>query len=352
MEQGRLLVAETRRPVHDLVLESKEAETIVPLPPGSSVSDDPFPIVARSPAMLSVLRTIDQIAPTNANVLITGEPGTGKKSVARLIHRRGINPSGPFVALHGAAIPEHFFESDIYAQDPRDSNGGSTQTASGLERAAGGTLFLDEVGEMSLPVQAKLLRVIHETEGGHFGRIGPGRADVRVVAALSRDPIDLVAQGRFRGDLYYRLAVITIHLPRLADRGEDLILLASHFLAEFGRLGNKLFSGLSENAVELLRRHEWTGNVRELRNVIERAALLAGGGVIRPEHLPEEWRQGGRAPAANPTQRTLRDVEAQHIADVLGLTSGQIGEAARILGVHRNTLTRKIRQYRLQHPGR
>ena len=343
-----MLVAETRRPVEDLLLEAEEEkfDAVVPLLRGSPVSDDPFPIVARSPAMLSVLRTVNQIAPTNANVLIIGEPGTGKKSVARFIHARGTNPSGPFVALHGAAIPEHFFERGFSDLENRDSNDAPTQTTA-LERAFGGTLFLDEVGDMRLGVQARLLRLIQEKEAerAEFGSDG---ADVRVVAAVSRDPIDLVAQGRFRGDLYYRLAVVTIHLPRLADRGEDLILLASHFLREFGRLGNRLFTGLSGSAIELLRRHEWTGNVSELRNVIERAALLSGGGVIRPEHLPEEWLRGGPLPSADPTQRTLRDVEAQHIADVLGTTRGHIGEAARILGVHRNTLTRKIRQYRLQ----
>ena len=335
----------------DLLRRVNDAETeaVIPLLDPVPAATDPLPFITQSPGMLSVFRTIAQVAPTNANVLITGESGTGKELVARMIHQIGPRSDAPFVALNCAAIPEHLLESELFGHEKGAFTGAVSQKAGRFERASGGTLFLDEIGDMSLALQSKILRAIQEREIERVGGTGPISVDVHLIAALNRDPAELVAQGRFRDDLYYRLAVVTIHLPRLADRDDDLFLLTSHFLREFGSQYEKTFTGISESALGLLRRHEWVGNVRELRNVIERAALVADGEVIRPEHLPEEWRQANESgPQAAPrTPQTLREVEARHIANVLNLTRGQIGEAARILGLHRNTLTRKIRQYRL-----
>jgi len=323
-----------------------ESEAVVPLLNGAS-SNDPFPIISQSPRMLSVFQRIAQVAPTNANVLITGEPGTGKELVARMIHRLGPRAGAPFVTLKCAEVPEHLLESELFGHEEGAAPGAASQRIGRFERASGGTLFLDGIGDASPALQGKILRALQEREIERGGGANPVGVDVHLIAASNDDPAELVAQGRLRDDLYDCLSVVTIHLPRLADRGDDLFLLTSHFLAEFGSRYGKTFTGVSETALDLLRQHEWSGNVRELRSVIERAAIAADGEVIRPEHLPDEWRRA-ESPASLPHAiQTLRDVEAHHIAHVLALTGGQIGEAARILGLHRNTLTRKIRQYQL-----
>lgn len=324
-----------------------ESEAVIPLMNGIPPSDDPHTIVSQSPRMLSVFRTIAQVAPTNANVLITGESGTGKELVARMIHRIGPRAEGPFVALKCAAVPEHLLERELFGHEKGAFPGAVSQKVGRFERASGGTLFLDGIGDTSLALQGKILRAIQDREIELAGGMDPVAVDVHLIAATNRDPEDLVAHGGLRNDLYDCLSVVTIHLPRLAERGDDLFLLTSHFLREFGRRYEKTFAGVSETALDLLRQHEWVGNVRELRSVIERAALAADGDVIRPEHLPDEWSRA-ESPAPRPGAiQTLRDVEMRHIAHVLTLTAGQIGEAARILGLHRNTLTRKIRQYGL-----
>jgi two-component system response regulator HydG len=324
-----------------------ESEAVIPLMNGVPASDDPHPIVSQSPPMLSVFQTIAQVAPTNANVLITGESGTGKELVARMIHRIGPRAAGPFVALKCAAVPEHLLDRELFGHEKGAFPGAISQKVGRFERASGGTLFLDGIGDTTSAIQGKILRAIQDREIERAGGMNPVAVDVHVIAATNRDPVDLVAHGGLRNDLYDCLSVVTIHLPRLAERGDDLFLLTSHFLREFGRRYGKTFTGVTETALDLLRRHEWVGNVRELRSVIERAALGADGDVIRPEHLPDEWSRA-ESPAPRPGAiQTLRDVEMRHIAHVLTLTAGQIGEAARILGLHRNTLTRKIRQYGL-----
>jgi DNA-binding NtrC family response regulator len=278
-----------------------------------------------------------------------GESGTGKELVARALHQNGPRAEGAFVAVNCAAIPENLLESELFGHEKGAFTGAVARKVGRFERSNGGTLFLDEVGDMSLTLQAKILRAVQERE---IERVGGGDAipvDVRLMAATHRDLKEQIAQGRFREDLYYRLAVITIELPRLADRGDDLLLLTACFLREFGHRYGREFRGITDHAIELLRRHEWIGNVRELRNVIERAALLADGAVLRAEHLPAEWRAGAHSRDAAPGRAatTLTELEAQHIARILAQTDGQIGQAAQILGVHRNTLARKIRKYAL-----
>jgi transcriptional regulator with PAS, ATPase and Fis domain len=299
--------------------------------------------------MLPVFRAIAQVAPSPASVLILGESGTGKELVAQAIHQQGPRSTQPFVAVNCAAIPENLLESELFGHEKGSFTGAVARKIGRFERATGGTLFLDEIGDMSLALQGKILRAIQEREVERVGGTDPIAIDVRMIAATNRDLKRLIADGRFREDLYYRLAVVTIPLPRLADRGDDLLVLTAHFLHDFGRQYSKTFTGVTDQALELLRRHDWVGNVRELRNVIERSVLMADGNALRAEHLPEEWRTGGEVvPEAEPRPlATLRDVEARHIARVLAHTQGQIGEAAQILGVHRNTLARKIREYGL-----
>ena len=330
-------------------VRTAQDETVMHLPEVRSVAVGAHQMVSESPAMLAVFRVIAQVAPTAATVLITGESGTGKELVARAIHLNGSRAKGPFVTVNCAAIPEHLLESELFGHEKGAFTGAVARKVGRFERATGGTLFLDEIGDMSLTLQAKILRAVQERE---IERVGGGEGipiDVRLIAATHRDLDEQIAQGRFREDLYYRLAVITIELPRLAERGEDLLLLTACFLKEFGRRYGREFRGITDRAFELLRNHDWVGNVRELRNVIERAALMADGAVLRAEHLPAAWRAEPAGPGQHPARAmsTLEELEQQHIARALAHTAGQIGQAAEILGVHRNTLARKIKKYSL-----
>jgi DNA-binding NtrC family response regulator len=326
------------------------AETPLPLPAVTPVAVGPYHIVSQSAAMVDVYRTIAHVAPSTATVLIQGESGTGKELVARAIHAHGPRSARPFVAVNCAAIPENLLESELFGHEKGAFTGAVARKIGRFERATCGTLFLDEIGDMSLVLQSKILRAVQERE---VERVGGGEAipiDVRLIAATNKDLKQMIAEGRFREDLYYRLAVVTIRLPQLVARGDDLILLTSYFLQEFGKQYGKRITAISDRAMSLLRAHGWVGNVRELRNVIERAVLLCEGDVLRSVDLPEEWLAGatpseavnGGGPLA-----TLQDAEARHISHVLTHTHGQIGEAAQILGVHRNTLARKIKEYRL-----
>jgi DNA-binding NtrC family response regulator len=330
-------------------LRTQEEEVVLALPEVRPVEIGPHAMVSECPAMLPVFRTIAQVAPSTAAVLIMGESGTGKELVARAVHEHGPRRGGPFVAVNCAAIPENLLESELFGHEKGAFTGAVARKVGRFERANGGTLFLDEIGDMSLALQSKILRVLQEREIERVGGGEPIGVDVRLIAATHRDLKRMMGEGRFREDLYFRLAVVTIGLPRLSDRNDDLLALTAHFLREFGKRAAKNFTGITDRATDLLRAHEWAGNVRELRNVIERAVLVAEGEVLRAEHLPEEWRTDAAfAPetAARPVV-TLKEMEARHIQRALDHTQGQIGEAAQLLGVHRNTLARKIREYGL-----
>ena len=321
------------------------SETPIPLPEARSVPIGPHALVSQSPAMLGVCRQVAQVAPSTASVLILGESGTGKELMARAIHQQGPRGAAPFVALNCAAIPENLLESELFGHEKGAFTGAVARKIGRFERAHGGTLLLDEIGDMSLALQSKILRALQEREIERVGGTAAIPVDVRLVAATNRDLPALIEDGRFREDLYYRLAVVTISLPRLAERGDDLLLLTAHFVAEFQKQYGKRVSAISDQALALLRSHDWPGNVRELRNVVERAVLVADGDMLGVEHLPEEWRSRS-ADDARPG-RTLQEVETRHIAEVLAASGRHIAEAARILGVHRNTLARKMRSYGL-----
>jgi DNA-binding NtrC family response regulator len=330
------------------VRDSRE-EVTLPFPDLESVTVGPTLMVSGSHAMLPVFRTIAQVAPSAATVLIEGDSGTGKELVARAIHLQGERASRPFVAINCAAIPENLLESELFGHEKGSFSGAIARKIGRFERAVGGTLFLDEIGDMSLVLQSKILRAVQEREIERVGGTEPIPVDVRLIAATHRDLRGFIDDGRFRADLYYRLAVVTIRLPRLVDRDDDILLLTASFLAEFGPRYGKQFTGITDQALGLLRRREWTGNVRELRNVIERAVLVADGDVLRSEHLPEAWRTEGPVVTGRDTAAvgTLREMEARHIARALDQTRGHVSEAASILGVHRNTLARKIKEYGL-----
>jgi two-component system response regulator HydG len=311
-------------------------------------------LLGASAPMADVFGMIAQVAPSRSTVLITGESGTGKEVVARALHERSQRSSAPFVAVNCAAIPEHLLESELFGHEKGAFTGAVGQRKGRFERAEGGTLFLDEIGDMSLVLQAKVLRALEERAVERVGGEAELPVDVRVIAATNHALGDAITAGRFREDLYYRLAVVEMELPPLRERGDDVRLLALHFAAHFARAHGREVEGLSELALTRLEGAEWAGNVRELRNVMDRAVLLARGSVIRSDSLrlgaaaPRGGvRSEGAALAGYPTTTSLADVERDHIKRVLDDVGGQIGRAAEVLGVHRNTLTRKIREFGL-----
>ena len=324
-------------------------EVALPLPQVQHHAVGQYALVGQSPAMVEVYKLMARVAASNATVLIQGESGTGKEVVARAIHLHGPKASGAFVAVNCAAIPENLLESELFGHEKGAFTGAVTRKIGRFEQAGGGTLFLDEVADMSLALQAKILRAVQEREIERVGGTETVAVDVRLIAATNRDLKDAIQQGRFREDLYYRLAVVTIQLPKLGDRGDDLVLLTAFFVRQFAQRYAKPIRAFSDRALELLRGHAWVGNVRELRNVIERAVIVASDDTLRVEHLPDEFR-GEEATLADRPQGaplTLAEHEARHIARVLTQTNGQIGAAAEILGIHRNTLTRKMKEYGL-----
>jgi DNA-binding NtrC family response regulator len=330
-------------------VRSAVTEVALPLPSVGAEAQGQYALVGQSPAMLEVYKLMARVAHSTATVLIQGESGTGKEVVARTVHQHGPAAGGPFVAVNCAAIPENLLESELFGHEKGAFTGAVARKIGRFEQAGSGTLFLDEIADMSLALQAKILRAVQERE---IERVGGGEAipvTVRLIAATNRNLQEAIAQGRFREDLYYRLAVVTIQLPRLVDRGDDLVLLVAHFARQFGERYGKRIEALSDRALEMLRNHQWAGNVRELRNVIERAAIVATDGALRTEHLPDELRveEAGAPERATAGLPTLAEAEARHIARVLAHTGGQIGAAAEVLGIHRNTLTRKMKEYGL-----
>ena len=330
-------------------VRSAAVEVPVPLPPVEHHVVGQYALVGQSPSMLEVYKLMARVGPSAATVLIQGESGTGKEVVARAIHLDGPHSAAPFVAVNCAAIPENLLESELFGHEKGAFTGAVTRKIGRFEHAVGGTLFLDEVADMSLALQAKILRAVQEREIERVGGGEPIPVDVRLIAATNRDLKEAIAQGRFREDLYYRLAGVTIRLPTLAERGDDLVLLTAYFVRQFAERYGKRIQAMSDRALDLLRNHAWVGNVRELRNVLERAVIVATGDVLRAEHLPDEFR-GEEATLGDRPQGallTLAELEARHISRVLAHTHGQIGSAAEILGIHRNTLTRKMKEYGL-----
>jgi len=319
----------------------------VPLGPAPAAREGA--VVGSSPALLSVYRVIARAAATPAPVLIRGESGTGKELVAHALHDQG--HGGPFVPVNCAAIPDTLLEAELFGFERGAFTGAVTASNGRFGRAHGGTLFLDEIGEMSLSLQAKLLRVIETGEVERLGSREPVRVEVRIVAATNRDLRERVRAGGFREDLLFRLAVVEVELPPLRERPDDLEPLAHHFTSRFSAAYGKEIRGFSRGAWDRLREHAWPGNVRELRNTLDRAVILARAGVVRSadlqlgEEAPRTSPAGGAGGVGYPPTVSLREVEARHIRKVLRHTGGHMGEAARILGIHRNTMTAKVREY-------
>jgi DNA-binding NtrC family response regulator len=368
-------------------------------------------LIGESGQMMAAVKTVARVADSTATVLLHGESGTGKELFARLLHEKSARSAAPFVALNCAAIPEALLESELFGHEKGAFTGAVGRKVGRFERAHGGTLFLDEVGDLSLGAQAKVLRALQEREVERVGGEGVLHVDVRVVAATNKDLAREVAHGRFREDLYYRLAVVVLTLPPLRERGDDIRLLAEHCVARFACTHRRATRAISREALALMAAYPWPGNVRQLYNVLERAVLLADGPVLLPAHLPVEVRtpahgtlhggvgafrsvaslhtpgqglpqyglpshvlQGAGLPGyGHPSQNPpaqgisgqgmsgasahivgtgpaegllpLGELERRHIAHALALTGGHLARAAELLGIHRNTLRRKLQDY-------
>jgi two-component system NtrC family response regulator len=308
-----------------------------------------------SPSWKEVLLQVGRVAGSDTTVLITGESGTGKEVVADLVHQGSTRRNRPFVAINCAALPEQLLESELFGHEKGAFTGASATKIGRLEQAAGGTLLLDEIGEVSLLVQAKFLRVLEEREFQRLGGTRTLRADVRVIAATNRDLPAAIARGEFREDLYYRLNVFEIAVPPLRERRDDILALAALFLEDLGRTMGRPAAGISRDARDWLLSYPWPGNVRELRNAIERAILLCDGGLITREHLPRLEARPQLAPRGTPDPGTvlasggvdLGAVDRGYVEEALRQTKGNKSRAARMLGLTRSQLYSRLEKYGL-----
>jgi transcriptional regulator with GAF, ATPase, and Fis domain len=311
-------------------------------------------ILGRSPAFRVALEQARKVAPTDTSVLLTGDSGTGKEVLARAIHQGSLRAEASFVAVNCAALPETLIESELFGHERGAFTGADRLKRGRFELAGGGTLFLDEVGELALPMQAKLLRVLQERRYERVGGTATLSADVRLIAATNRDLEAAVAAGRFRDDLYYRLAVFRVHLPSLRERGDDILRLADRFLRDFGERMGKRDVGLSREARDLLLTHRWPGNIRELQNAIERAVILSDGGLISAAQLGVVAATAAAAAGApsrvveqpgSASQRSIPEMEREAITEALRRANGNKSHAAIALGLSRTRFYTLLRRY-------
>ncbi len=303
-------------------------------------------VIGESPAMHKVMELIRQVAQTNATVMIRGESGTGKELVARTIHANSARKYFPIVPINCGALPDSLLESELFGHEKGAFTGANFRRKGRLEMADGGTLFLDEIGTITPKMQVDLLRAIETSEITRLGGSRPVQVNFRIICATNEDLEKLVAEGKFRQDLYYRINVFSIALPALRQRREDIPTLARHFMGKLAMEMDKRVSDISPEANHKLMAYDWPGNVRELANAIERAMVVSRTGVIRPEDLPFAVPE---APAASvPGGDSLADMEKAHIAVILGRTRWNITQAADLLQIDRATLYNKIKRYGLQ----
>jgi len=315
-------------------------------------------IVGNSPAMQEVYKTVGKVAKADATVLITGESGTGKELVAEALHFNSNRRSGPLVKVSCAALPETLLEAELFGHEKGSFTGAMTQRRGRFEMADKGTIFLDEIGEMTVPTQTKLLRVLQERKIERIGSNLPIKVDIRIIVATNKDLQKQVEQSKFRDDLYYRLNVINIHMPPLRDRKEDIPSLVEHFLAKHRYSATAQPAAISEEAIRRLMEYNWPGNVRELENVIERAVVLSRGQIITSRELPfgdhdaAEGEEGeGEADAKGDSsffKKSVAQFEKDLIMKALRDANGNRSKAAEMLGIYRRLLYAKIKEYGLE----
>jgi len=302
-------------------------------------------IIGRSAAMEKLMETVLLVAASDATVLITGESGTGKELIAGAIHYNSPRRDGPFVKINCAAITETLLESELFGHEKGSFTGADRKKEGKFRQADGGTLFLDEVSEMSLAMQVKLLRVVQEREVTRVGGDEVLAVDVRVITATNKNLEKEAADGRFRQDLYYRINVVSIEVPPLVERKEDIPLLAQHFLSVFSEKNQKKIKGFSPQAMNLMLKYDWPGNIRELMNVVERAVVLSRGEFLDDGDLSIHERAGNLPVTDAGESVSLEDVEKNTIMKTLDRAGGNKSEAARLLGITRKTLRDKLKKY-------
>ncbi|HBE78644.1 MAG TPA: hypothetical protein DDW65_12840, partial [Firmicutes bacterium] len=305
-------------------------------------------IVGTSLKMQEVFEIIKKVAGYDVTILITGESGTGKELIAQAIHCNSSRREKPFIKLNCAALPESLLESELFGYDKGAFTGAVTAKPGRFELAEGGTLFLDEIGDTSLNMQTKLLRVIQEKEYERVGGRQTLKADVRILAATNKDLKQAVEEKLFREDLYYRLNVVPVHLAPLRERKDDIPVLVRHFIKELNLLFQKDITAVSSEAMACLTKYNWPGNIRELKNTLEKAVLLGEGKVLRMEHLPEEILTYDQKSPLENDNPSLDNLEKEHITQILTEVKWNQSKAAELLGIHRNTLREKIKKFSLK----
>jgi len=303
-------------------------------------------IVGKSKKMQKLFQFISKVAPTNSTILIRGESGTGKELVARAIHYCSPRKETFFVPVNCAALPESLLEAELFGYEKGAFTDAGYRKEGMFEVANKGTIFLDEISDMSLRMQAKILRVIQERTFTRLGSTKPIQVDVRILAATNKNLEEMINEGTFREDLYYRLNVVFIEVPPLRERKEDIPLLAQHFLKKYTSIHGKRIKGISHEVMDELCDYNWPGNVRELENIIERAVILSDKEVIFSEDLPLRFRSA--TPQRKLSLSSIEEMEKKLILDALKATGGNQSKAAKILGIHRNTLRRKLEKYDIE----
>jgi two-component system NtrC family response regulator len=295
--------------------------------------------------MQQIFKVIKQVAPSRASVLITGESGTGKELVAQALHENSPRSGGPFIKLHCAALAETLLESELFGHERGAFTGAVSRRDGRFQMAHGGTLFLDEIGEISASVQVKLLRFLQEHEFERVGGTQTIKVDVRVIAATNRNLTEEVKRGRFREDLYYRLNVVSIHMPALRERPSDIPLLANHFLQRYSKENGKPIKGFTPTALEALTHHHWAGNVRELENAVERAVVMATEDYVDLEQLPTTVTPMPKSELPVIPGSSLEEIERHAILKTLEATGGSTSKAAEILGISVRKIQYKLHEY-------
>jgi DNA-binding NtrC family response regulator len=309
-------------------------------------------IIGKSKKMEEVFELIRTVAESEAVVMIRGESGTGKELIARAIHANSKRKYGPLIALSCGALPDTLLESELFGYEKGAFTGAQFSRKGRIEMADGGTLFLDEIGDVSPKTQVDLLRVLQEKTVYHLGSSKPTKVDVRIISATNRDLEKAIKDGTFREDLYYRLNVVTINVPPLRERKEDIPLLANHFFKKYVVVNSKKITGISGEVMDMLTDYHWPGNVRELENVIEHAVVVCKSNEIIPGDLPNTVKESVREKAASHgpyAPKTLDDLEKQHIMEILDRNKGNISKSAKDLGIDRVTLYNKIKKYEIEN---
>jgi DNA-binding NtrC family response regulator len=300
-------------------------------------------LIGKSPAMTQVYEFINKASTNSATVLLTGESGTGKELVARAIHYSSKRSSAPFVPVNCGAIPGELMESELFGHVKGAFTGAMESRAGFFQTADGGTIFLDEISEMSLPMQVKLLRVLQEKKIYMVGSSRATQVDIRIIAASNKDLLKAVQKDQFREDLFYRLNVLTISIPPLRERGDDILLLVNYFLEKFSQDLEKEKPKFTDKALQVLKNYSWPGNVRELENIIQRIVIMTDKGIVDVDQLPSLMKfYTSKETGLN---KTLEDVEVEHIRRVLQSVDGNKTQAAKILGIDRKTLRNKLERY-------